>query len=180
MVDILQMTSTNLFIRPLLEIPSKDLDKFSFENAYIKDEIKGIDYKHAIYLLFRPGKYQEDFNDFVEEERKKGVVLDEYDYADGWVVVVFRYNEKWQNDILLILKGDYSKVSREYQEQIPDKAGKGSETVMSMQHHIFRKSEYVKKFWYDKYGLEFEHNDECWSLYPEREILTQENLNKII
>lgn len=175
-MDIFKMTSTNLFIRPLFKIPVKVLDLFRFENAYIKDEIKGIDYPRAIYMLFHP-KNTEKFNEFVEKERTKGFLIDEYDYPDNWIMLVFRYDEKWENDIALIREGRFSEVSYDYKEEIPKKAA--DDTIVSIQFHVFMKTDFVKALWYDKYGLEFEDKDELWHHYPEREIFNEENFKKI-
>lgn len=179
-MDIFKMTSTNLFIRPLFKIPMRILDEFNFQNAYIKDEIKGIDYPHSIYMLFKADR-QEEFNDFVERERKKGSLIDEYDHPDGYTMLVYRYHEKWKDDVALINAGRFSEVSREYKDEIPDKAGDKSSTTMSIQYHVFLKTDFIKGMWKEKYNLDFERQDEVWPLYVEREIFTQEifdNLKK--
>lgn len=178
-MDLFTTTATNLFIRPLFNIPTKTLSEFEFENAYIEDKLREVKHEDSIYLLFRPIKYDK-FNEFVERENKKGTLVDEYDYPNGWVMLVFKYDKKWRKDIELIKKGKFSKVSREYKLQIPETTGVIGKSLKSMQHHVFEKTDYVKKIWYDKYGLEFEPEDECWHYYPEREIFTEETLNKLV
>lgn len=177
-MDVFEMTSTNLFIRPLFKIPMKILNSFNFENAYIQDEIKGINYPHSIYMLFRP-RDPEKFNDFVEEERKRGFLIDEYDYSDGWTMLVYRYDEKWKDDIELIKIGKFSEVSREYRDEIPNTAGEKEHTIMSIQYHVFLRTDYIKGMWKEKWGIDFGRHDEVWHHYIEREIFSEETFKKI-
>ncbi len=177
-MELFEMTSANLFIRPLFGIPVKVLDEFDFKNAYIKDEIKGMEYPHCIYLLFRP-KNQEKFNEFVEGERQRGVLVDEYDYAEGYTMLVYRYHEKWKEDILLINAGKFSEVSTDYKNEIPDKAGEQSATVMSIQYHVFLKTAFIKGLWKEKYNLDITDKDEHWPHYTEREIFSEETFKRI-
>lgn len=176
------MTAVNLFIVPILGINRKELLMNGLENAYIKDEIRGIDYPNSIYLLFRP--FNSDFEDFVEKERKRGAnILDEYDHADGWTVLVYGYDSKWQEDVDVLMTGKFSKVSEAYKKLIPRtknmKDKHGSIEKSTIQHSIFNKEKEIKDYWKKEYGLEFAYENECWEFYTEREILTQEMLEKM-
>lgn len=184
MSDIYKSTITSLFIVPILRIDKKELTRHGFENAYIKDEVRGLDYPHAIYLLFRAPN-QLAFNEFIEEERDRKVLIDEYDYRDGWTVLVYRYHEQWQEDIDILMQGRYSEVSDAYKREIPAKSqGAGAQTTMTMQHHVFNKTQFIKNSLEKKYGigdvLEADSSIECWSYYPERDVFTQDLLDKLI
>jgi len=178
-------TATNLFLTPLLGIGRANLDANGFENAYIKDEIKGIDYENAVYLLFRPMN-QERFEEFLSKERsRKAKIIDEYDYPDGYTMVVYQYDPKWQFDIEIIMSGKFSKVSTDFKESIP-KTGRKVEKpgvfkeITTIQHQIFKKDLQVQTYWKYELGLDFEKDDEIWPIYFEKEIFSQDTLEKLI
>lgn len=178
-------TATNLFIVPLLGISRNRLTDNGMENAYIKDEIKGIDYDRGVYLLLRPLK-QEKFALFLQEERaRKAKILDEYDYPDGWTMLVYQYDEEYEKDVQKIMRGKFSRTSERYKEKIPktlkiQKSGVSRE-ILTMQHEVFKKSTSLENYWAELYGLEFDYyHDEYYEFYAEREVLTQELLNKLI
>ena len=173
--------ATTLFLVPLLGYKLKELARLGFESAFIKDELREIEYPNALYLLFRPVGV-DNFNEFVEKEREKGTILDEYDYDGGWTMLVWKYSSRWNKDVELILQGKYSQTSDEYQYEIPSTVPSISlqSDVMTIQHHIFNKTEWVKEYIYNKYGLEVTNQDECWSFYPDREIFSEKTLNKLI
>lgn len=174
-------TATNLFIVPLLGIGRPNLNVNGLENAFIKDEVKGIEYDNAVYLLFRPMN-QERFEEFLGKERlRKARIIDEYDYEDGYTMLVYQYDPKWQFDVEIILSGKFSKTSKDYQETIPktqrvtEKMGVFKD-LLTIQHQVFKKDPNLAAYWNYEYGLEFEKDDEVWEYYPEREFFTKEKL----
>lgn len=177
------MTCTDLFIVPIFGLDRRELMmELGFEGAYKKDEIKGIDYPNSVYLLFRPFDL-EVFESFLEREKKKGFIIDEYDHIDRYVVLVCQYDAKLQPDIDLLMQGKFSKVSNEYKKLIPKtisiKNKAGVIEKPSIQNSIFNKDKVIKDYWKKELGLEFEKEDEIWHFYEEREILTQEMLEKM-
>ena len=81
--------------------------------------IRDVQYENAVYLLFKP-KDLDKFRDFLdgEYERTKSII-DDYDYEDGYVVVVYEINPRLKNDIELIKQGKYSQTSTKFQEIFP-------------------------------------------------------------
>lgn len=178
--EFLKLTATSIFVVPILKLSLKDLWKHGFENAYIKDELRDTDYQNAVFLLFRPMN-QEEFNEFVEKERERKYLIDEYDYPDGWIMLVYRFHEQWQEDINTIMTGKFSEVGEPFKREIPRNTSVGGgNTVMTLPHHIFGKTQYLKSFWKKLYDLDLTDLDEHWHYYPEREIFNEETKNKLI
>lgn len=159
-------TITSIFIVPTLSIDKGKLLDNGFINAYIKDAKKDVQYENAVYLLFKPEDLDK-FRDFLdgEYERTKSIV-DDYDYEDGYVVVVYELNPRLKDDIELIKQGKYSKTSKKFQEIFPKivkikKTGLQRDEV-SLQFRVFNKTEDLVQFWEDKLGIELPDDLEVW------------------
>ncbi len=180
-----EWTATNLFIVPLLGIKRASLMENGLHNAYIKDEVKGVEYERGVYMLFR-AMNQEKFNDLLLSERKrKAALVDEYDYPDGWTMVVYQYDTKWEEDVKKILKGEFSFTSKSLQDNIPKTSRVMKNGVMTenltLQHQIFKKAPSLSAYWNEELGLELDYKeDEFWDFYLEKEYFTQETLNNLI
>jgi hypothetical protein len=166
---------------PTLKINRENLMSNGFINGYAKDGRKDVQYENCIYLLFKPDDVDK-FRDFLdgEYERTKSIV-DDYDYEDGYVVVVYELSPKFKKDFELVRQSRYSKTSEEFQKLFPKiikikKNGVNREEV-SLQFRVFNKTEDLKQFWEDKLGVEFDDEVELWhGFFEENEVL---NLDKI-
>lgn len=176
----LKKTITSIFMVPTLKVPSGALKNNGFINGYVKDENKDAEYKDCIYLLFKPTDLDK-FRDFLdgEYERTKDIIED-YDYEDGYVVVVYKLNTIFKSDFELIKAGKYSKTSKEFQSLFPKAVkiivdGKHRDEI-SLQIRIFKRTEDLREFWEEKLGVSFGEEQEVWEGWDEsREIL---NINK--
>jgi hypothetical protein len=174
-------TITSIFIVPTLSIGRDKLIDNGFVNGYIKDGMKDAQYENAVYLLFKPENLDK-FRVFLvgEYERTKSII-DDYDYEDGYVVVVYEINSKLKNDIELVKQGKYSKTSSSFQGIFPKvvqikKNGMRRDEI-SLQYRVFNKTEDLVKFWEDKLGMELPEELEVWhGFFEEFETL---DLNKI-
>lgn len=174
-------TITSIFMVPTLKINREDLTNNGFINGYMKDDRKDVQYENCIYLLFKPENIDK-FRDFLdgEYERTKSII-DDYDYEDGYVVVVYELNKKFKKDFDLVKKSKYSKTSEEFQKLFPKiikikKNGMNREEI-SLQFRVFNKTEDLKQFWEDKLGVEFDEDTELWhGFFEDNEIL---NIDKI-
>ena len=174
-------TITSIFIVPTLSIGREKLIDNGFVNGYIKDGMRDAQYENAVYLLFKPTNLDK-FKRFldVEYERTKSII-DDYDYEDGYVVVVYVINSKLKNDIELVKQGKYSKTSPAFQAIFPKvvhiKKGSIRKDEISLQYRVFNKTEDLVKFWEDKLGVELPEDLEVWhGFFDEFETL---DLNKI-
>jgi hypothetical protein len=158
---------------PTLKIPSEGLNNNGFINGYIKDNEREVQYENSIYLLFLP-KDIDKFRAFLdsEYERTKSVI-DDYDYSDGFVVVVYKLNSVYKEDFELIKRGKYSKTSPDFQSLFPkmikiNENGISKEQV-SIQYRVFNKSKDLVEFWQDKLGMVFDNEQEIWYAFNESE-----------
>jgi len=179
---IRKISATNLFVLPILNIGREKLLKVGFVEAFIKDELRELEYENAVYLLFKPENWDE-FNLFLEEQREVRMPLvDEYHHGE-WAVVIYQYPKQWQRDVDIIMTGKFSQVSRRYKDLIPfyykvNRNGIIEEEIMN-QHLIYNKSQKVKDYWKKELDLDFEEQDEVWLYYQEREILNKASLKRL-
>ena len=174
-------TITSIFIVPTLSIGREKLIDNGFVNGYIKDGMRETQYKNAVYLLFKLNNLDK-FKMFLDSEYEKTKsIIDDYDYEDGYVVIVYEINSKLKNDIELIKQGKYSKTSPAFQGIFPKvvqikKNGLRRDEI-SLQYRVFNKTEDLVQFWEDKLGIELPEDLEVWhGFFEEFETL---DLNKI-
>ena len=167
---------------PTLKIDKDKLKDNGYINGYAKDETPdAVSYENCVYLLFKPSNLDK-FREFLdgEYERTKSVI-DDYDYEDGYIVVVYKLNPKFNKDYRLIKEGLYSRTSMEFQLLFPKiikivKNGLHRDEI-SLQYRVFNKTEDMVVFWEEKLGVIFDHDQEVWHGYEEEnEIL---NIKKI-
>jgi len=178
-------TITSIFMVPTLKIPRGELTENGFINGYIKDGSREVQYEGCIYLLFQP-KNLDKFREFLdsEYERTKAIV-DDYDYQDGFVVVVYQLDSKFAKDFSLVRRGKYSKTSSAFQALFPKvikikKNGLHRDEI-SLQYRVFNRTEDLVKFWEDKLGVEFTDDQEVWHGFEEEnEVLNIEKLKEYV
>jgi hypothetical protein len=174
-------TITSIFIVPTLSIGKEKLLDNGFVNGYIKDVKRDIQYENAVYLLFKPEDLDK-FRNFLdnEYERTKSII-DDYDYEDGYVVVVYEINPRLKGDIELVKQGKYSQTSPAFQGIFPKvvqikKNGLRRDEI-SLQYRVFNKTEDLVKFWEDKLDINLPSDVEVWyGFFDDFETL---DLNKI-
>ena len=147
-------TITSIFMINPLGLKRDVLKKNNFINAYSKDGHKEIHYENSIYLLFKPSNIDE-FKDFLDDEYcRTKLIIDDYDYEDGFVVAVYQLDNTYQKDFDLIRQGKYSKTSKSFQALFPKfvkiKHGGLYKDELSLQYRIFNKTEDLRKYWEEK------------------------------
>jgi hypothetical protein len=169
-------TITSVFMVPTLQIPRGELQDNGFINGYVKDGSKEVQYENCIYLLFQP-KNLDKFREFLdsEYERTKNII-DDYDYQDGFVVVVYQLDKKFNKDFMLIKEGLYQAL---FPKVIKIKKNGLQRDEISLQYRVFNRTEDLIKFWEDKLGVEFDDDQEVWHAFIlEDEILNIEKLKE--
>ena len=172
----IKKTITSIFMVPTLKAPKDALRNNGFINAYIKDEEYEHHYDGCIYLLFKPDNVDQ-FREFLdaEYERTKDIIED-YDYEGGYVIVVYKLDESFQDDFKLVRSGKYSKTSKKFQSQFPKvikiiKHGLSKDEI-SLQYRIFNRTQDLIDFWEEKLAIDFDDDQEVWDGFDEqREIL---------
>lgn len=179
----IKKTITTIFMVPTLKIPRERLADNEFINGYIKDGAKETQYENSIYLLFKP-KNLDRFREFLdgEYERTKAII-DDYDYENGYVVVVYELDKSFKRDFDLIKYSRYSKTSSAFQAIFPKtvkiKKDGLSRDEVSLQYRVFNKTEDIISFWEEKLGVVFTEDQEVWHAFIEEdEILNLKKLKK--
>ena len=159
-------TITSIFMVPTLNIPKDQLKGNGFINGYSKDGSREVQYENSIYLLFKPEDLDK-FRTFLDDEYERTKdVIDDYDYEDGFVVVVYQLNKKFSRDFGFIREGLYSKTTPEFQALFPKivkiKHGGLNRDEVSLQYRVFNKTDDLRKYWEDKFDMEFDDEWEVW------------------
>ena len=159
-------TITTIFMVPTLGIDKDDIKSNGFINGYSRDGNRDVQYENCIYILFKP-KDIDKFKEFLdgEYERTKSLV-DDYDYDGGFIVVVYELDKKFKKDFTLVKEGLYSKTSSQFQSKFSKivkikRIGLQKDEI-SLQYRVFNKTEDLKKYWEDKFDLEFDDEWEVW------------------
>ncbi len=180
----LKKTISTIFMLPTLKIPKDKLKENGFINCYESDEGHDNTYPNAIFLLFKPKDFT-TFREFLDEEYERTTnIIEDYDYGNGFVVVVYKLDNKYAHDFQLIKQGKYSKTSKTFQSLFSKtislyKNGHISEEV-SLQFRIFNKTKDLVDFWEEKMGLRLAKDLEVWQAYDtDREILTMKKLKEL-
>ena len=178
---------TSIFMVPTLKVPKDALRSNGFINAYIKDNRREDQYKESVYLLFKPTDLDK-FREFLDSEYERTkAVIEDYDYEDGYVVVVYQLNDKYKKDFNLIRQGKYSKTSVDFQKMFPKvvKIVKNNlhRDEISLQYRIFNKAEDLVSFWEEKLGIDFKsivgEDYEVWEGWnEEKEILELDKIKE--
>ena len=155
----LEKTITSIFMVPTLKIPKEQLLKNNFINGYIKDLNRDVQYENAVYLLFKPENI-DIFREFVDSEYERTQsLIDDYNYDNKHIVLVYQLDNNFKNDFELIKQGKYSKTSKEFQNLFPEK--------LTLQYRIFNKTEDLLKYWEEILDVQFKEEYELWYKFKE-------------
>ena len=179
----LKKTITSIFIVPTLKIDRDKLKENGYLNGYMSDVRRDIQYQNAVYLLFQPSNLDK-FREFLDDEyQRTKQLIDDYDYEEGFVVVVYTLDDKWKKDFAIIREGKYSKTSKVYQQEFPKiikilRNGLYKDDI-SLQFRIFTKDESLRQYWEDKLDMNFTDDMEVWDGFDiENEILDLDKIKK--
>jgi hypothetical protein len=180
----LKKTITSIFMVPTLKINRDKLKENGYLNGYMSDVRRDVQYQNAVYLLFQPSNLDK-FREFLdgEAERTKQII-DDYDYEDGFVVVVYTLDKKWKKDFALVREGLYSRTSKEFQDSFPKvikiiKNGLHRDEI-SLQFRIFNKTDDLRSYWEDRLDMEFTEDMEVWDGFDiENEVLDLDKIKQI-
>jgi hypothetical protein len=164
-------TITSIFIVPTLKINRDRLKGNGFINGYVTDCQRDDQYENCVYVAFKPDDIGK-FRDFLQDEYERTIsVIEDYDYENGIVVVVYQLDEEFQKDIKLVKQGKYSKTSKTFQELFPriikiKKQGLYKDEI-SLQYRIFNKTQDLREYWEEKLGVELDETMEVWTGWDE-------------
>ena len=181
----LKKTITTIFMVPTLKIPKDKLKDNGFINGFEYDEEQDIPYPNSVYLLFKPTDL-DAFREFLDEEYERTTnIIEDYDYKDGFVIVVYKLNPSFLEDFNLVKEGKYSQTSKKFQAEFSKttrilRNGVSSDEI-SLQYRIFNKTQDLIDFWESKLDVKFAPDQEVWQAYNlEKEILTSSKLKEYV
>jgi len=170
-----EKTITSIFMIPTLKITKENLKDNGFINGYTKDGGRDIQYENSVYVLFKPENLDK-FREFLDKEYERTkAVIEDYDYEDGYVVVVYQLNDKYKKDFNLIKEGKYSKTSKSFQNEFPRlvkivREGDVKE-AMSLQTRVFMRTDDLVEYWEEKLGINLKitlgEDYELWDIFDE-------------
>jgi hypothetical protein len=168
----LKKTITSIFIVPTLKINRDKLRGNGFVNGYVSDCQREDQYEDCVYVVFKPDDIDK-FRDFLQDEYERTLsIIEDYDYEDGIVVVVYQMNKEFQKDIELIKQGKYSKTSKSFQEIFPRimkiKIEGMHRDEISLQYRIFNKTADMREYWENKIGVMLDDDMEVWTGWVEK------------
>lgn len=174
-MDIKKTISTIFFVPPLKIVKDALVDN-NFINAYITDANSDLHYTDVVYLLFSP-KNLNRFREFLDGEYERKAVIDDYNYKDDFVVVVYKTDVEYNDDFSLIKQGKYSKTSAKFQSLFPKiikiKQNRLHRDELSLQYRIFNKTQDLITYWEEKFDVHFSQEQEIWHGFS----LEEETLN---
>lgn len=179
----LKKTISSIFIVPTLKINKDSLKENGYLNGYLVDVSRDVQYEDAVYLLFKPTNLDK-FREFLDSEYERTKdILDDYDCENGFVVLVYKLDKKWNDDIALVKQGLYSKTSKAFQNIFPKvikimKNGLHRDEI-SLQYRVFNKTQDLREYWEDRLGIDFSEEMEVWDGFdPRNEELDLDNIHK--
>lgn len=184
-LDIIKRWNCSVwFLLPLLKIGREKLMENGFIDSFLDDvNRERMEEGCFLYLLFQPSNLMR-FGEFLEEQRKANNVVDDYDYENGFVVVVYKLDDRWVDDYQLFYEGKYSKFSDEFKNMFPKREiitvnGRRRDEI-TLQWSVFKKSKILIEQWKEEIDIDLS-GEELWNK-PDtsREILTQEYMNEYL
>ena len=167
----IKKTITSIFMVPTLGISRESTKDNNFINGYSKDSKCDVEYTDCVYVLFKPTNLDK-FREFLDKEYERTKsIIDDYDYSNGFVVVVYKLNPLFTPDFDLIRQSKYSKTSPEFQKLFPRVIkiiiNGLHRDELSLQYRIFNKTQDLVDFWEKEFGVTFDKDQEIWSRYDE-------------
>ena len=189
----MELTKTTKFlIRPLGIVPKNEhypewqiVKRYKFINAYVRDKSHETSIGQPIFLLFRPSN-PVGINKFIEEEYEIGLLKEDYDYPDGYVVLLYEFPQEYKRDYDLLLQAKYSQTSKEFKDLFPEerssrvtKNAKGEVVKIvqrTFQYMVLHKTSELRENIEDLYKVKLDPEDELYSLFDiEKETLKIED-----
>lgn len=162
-----RVTDTTRFLLRGLGLFKSELSQYNFINAFLDDIEHEHHYENSVYLLFKPVDLTL-FEWFVEGEKARThLLIEEYDYPEGYIVLVYKFPAEYMDDYRLFLEGKYSKFSSKYKGLFPFENkttnNKLTKTEPSFYSHVFNRSERMRDYWEGKLAVVLAPDAEYWS-----------------
>lgn len=191
MKKVNELTDATRFLLPCFGIPHKKYRELGLINCYLSDNnrepVNETDI--FIYFLFKPTGNQnyllnKMIDDFEKKDKDHIVLIEDYDYEGGYIVLVFKFPERFRKDYQLFIEGSYSQFSTEFKDTFPEEKEIGQDEFgvikgKSLQWMVVHKDIKLKKYQEKKYGICLDDSPEIYhKIIMKNEILSIDEIKK--
>lgn len=157
--------STLFILKPVVGVNWGILEEeFGLINSYLKDKSREDLTGDLLFILFKPIDF-DYFELFLEEQsNRNNAFLEDYDYAGGYVVMVYRIPEHMKPDFELFKQGKYSKLSSIIKEAYDKEVKAFLKPQPSFQWRVFKKDPSLRKELEEFLGSHFTKDMELWEM----------------
>lgn len=157
--------STIFLLKPITGAHFSHLENdYGLINSYLKDKLRDEDGGDNMYILFKPHDF-EQFEQFLNTQEYENIHFKEdYDYAGGYVVLIYKIPDHLQKDFELFKQGKYSKLSK-FIRGCYDKTVKVyMKHIPTFQWDVFSQNEKFRKEIELFLDVELDKDAELWSI----------------
>lgn len=157
--------STLFILKPVVGESYGSLrENYGFINSYLKDKAREDLSGDLLFVLFKPEDF-EYFGMFVSEQiAENHNFIEDYDYTDGYVVIVYKIPQVMKEDFEKFKKGEYSKFSHIIKNCYKKEIKSFIDPNKSFQWKVFDKSKELKKELEDFLDVQFTKDMELWQI----------------
>lgn len=163
------LTSATIFLLKGIGLRALEMKKVGFINAYIDDVDHEPHYDKSLYLLFKPESVAELSLFIGQEKLRTGALVEDYDYAGGFTVLVYTFPYQYHREWNHFLKGEWSEFSAKYAELFPKEVNIKTKTGAqrkdaSIWNLVFNRLPELKEFWEKRIDVVLDDEMELWSI----------------
>lgn len=145
--------------------------EFGMINSYLRDKAREDLEGNLLFVLFKPIDF-DNFEWFLEQQTEKAEnFIEDYDYAGGYVVMVYRIPDVLKPDFELFKQGKYSKFSKLIKNCYEREVKAFLKPQQSFQWDVFTKAESLKRELEEFLDTTFEKSAELWTMMDEEKEL---------
>lgn len=157
--------STIFMIKPIIGVNFGVLkDEFGMINSYLKDKSREDVQGDYLFILFKPIDF-DNFESFLETQQEKNLdYIEDYDYTNGYVVILYKIPDVLKDDFELFKQGKYSKLSKLIKSCYDKEVKAFLKPLPGFQYEVFIKARRLKEELEEYLGSHFEDGMELWML----------------
>lgn len=165
---------TTRFLLPSLRLNEEALIKMGLINVYLGDNEYDCrwDLEGCLYLLFKPNKLDEEFEEYCELMRQLPCYKDEYDVDDG-VIFICEIPKEYKHIVKPFKEGKYSQIDKTYVKQCVPQFINGK---LSKRWKIFYKDKSIMEELAKELGYKTLEDAERWIVEVEDKPYAQDEI----
>lgn len=156
--------STLFILRPVVGVSWGILaEDFGMVNSYLKDKSREDLEGELLFVLFKPIDF-DYFELFLEQQAALEHFIEDYDYTNGYVVLVYKIPEYLKSDFELFKQGKYSKFSDLIKNCYEKQVVTFLKPISTFQWDVFNKAKSLRKELEEFLETQIEKGSELWQL----------------